>query len=69
MGEEKYFIVTVIEVIEVAEGKTKNRPTKILVAGYNMTDVESKITKEYNGTTINYSIKSIVDSNIKQIIN
>jgi len=67
--DNKYFIVTVVEAVEVAEGKLKNKPIKFLVSGYNMTDVETKITKEYDGTTINYSIKSVVDSNIKQIIN
>lgn len=69
MDNEKYFLVTVILKEEQENGRAKKYTEKYLVKGYSYTDVETKINKEFDGETMEFSIKSVSDSKILKVIN
>ena len=66
--EEKFYIATVETVEQTEEGKSKKTSNKFLVSGFNVTDVEAKITKEYEGDTRDWFIKNVSDSKIVKVI-
>ena len=66
--ENKYYIVTVTTKLAVAEGRIKKVSRKYLVNAVNLTDLEVKITKEFEGTTFEYEIKNTSDAGIEKII-
>lgn len=68
MNDQKYFLATVVIKQETDSGKTKSDTEKYLVKGYTFTDVEEKVNKKFNGTTLDFSIKSIADSKVIEVI-
>ena len=67
MGENKYFTVSVVLRYEDGD-KVKKVTEKYLVHGASLTDVETKIVQEFDGETMEYEIKSVVDSKILKVI-
>jgi hypothetical protein len=68
MEEKFYYLATVIIKSTDDNGKVKKITEKYLVHAVNYTDAESKIYKYFEGNTFEFSIKSIVDSKIVDII-
>ena len=66
--DEKYYLVTIILSETSDSGKQKKNTEKYLFKGFNYTDVEAKVVKEFEGETLDYEIKSISDSKILKIV-
>ena len=49
-------------------GKIKKIREEKLVKGYSVTDVESKVTKKYEGFTNDWRITSVSESKIDEVI-
>jgi hypothetical protein len=67
--DEKYFIVKIqFETVDIQTGKTKKTREEKLVRGYNVTDVEAKVTKLFEKSTEDWRITSATESKINEVI-
>jgi len=67
--DEKYFVAKVtFNYPDEETGKVKRVKEEKLVKGYSPTDVEAKITKKYEGFTVEWRITAIVESKIDEVI-
>lgn len=67
--DEKYFVAKIAyDVIDENTEKKKTKREEKLVKGYSPTDVEAKITKAYEGFTLEWYITAIVQSKIDEVI-
>lgn len=67
--EEKYFIAKlVLEFTDTESGKKKKLKEEKLVKGISPTDIEAKVTKQYEGYSEDWRITSIVESKIDEVI-
>ena len=67
--DEKYFIVKIqFETVDIQTGKTKKTREEELVRGYNVTDVEAKVTKLFEKSTEDWRITSATESKINEVI-
>jgi hypothetical protein len=67
--DEKYFISKVMyELPDETTGKLKKIREEKLVKGYSVTDVEAKVTKKYEGFSLDWRITSVSESKIDEVI-
>ena len=67
--DEKYFVVKIqFETVDIQTGKTKKTRGEKLVRGYNVTDVEAKVTKIFEKSTEDWRITSATESKINEVI-
>ena len=67
--DEKYFIAKIAyDVIDENTEKKKTKREEKLVKGYSPTDVEAKVTKAYEGITLEWRITAIAESKIDEVI-
>ena len=67
--EEKYFVSKIqYDLPDENSGKIKKIREEKLVKGYSVTDVESKVTKKYEGFTNDWRITSVSESKIDEVI-
>ena len=67
--DEKYFEVKIqFETVDIQTGKTKKTREEKLVRGYNVTDVEAKVTKIFEKSTEDWRITSATESKINEVI-
>ncbi len=67
--DEKYFVVKIqFETVDIQTGKTKKTREEKLVRGYNVTDVEAKVTKIFEKSTEDWRITSATESKINEVI-
>ncbi len=67
--DEKFFVAKIAyDVIDENTEKKKVKREEKLVKGYSPTDVEAKITKAYEGFTLDWRITSIAESKIDEVI-
>jgi hypothetical protein len=67
--DEKYFVAKIAyDLPDTETGKIKKIREEKLVKGYSVTDVESKITKRYEGFTQDWRITSVSESKIDEVI-
>ena len=67
--EEKYFVAKIqYDLPDENSGKIKKIREENLVKGYSVTDVESKVTKKYEGFTHDWRITSVSESKIDEVI-
>ena len=67
--EEKYFVAKIqYDLPDENSGKIKKIREEKLVKGYSVTDVESKVTKKYEGFTNDWRITSVSESKIDEVI-
>lgn len=67
--DEKYFVAKITyDLPDTETGKIKKIREEKLVKGYSVTDVESKITKRYEGFTQDWRITSVSESKIDEVI-
>ena len=67
--EEKYFVAKIqSDLPDENSGKIKKIREEKLVKGYSVTDVESKVTKKYEGFTHDWRITSVSESKIDEVI-
>jgi hypothetical protein len=67
--EEKYFVSKIqYDLPDENSGKIKKIREEKLVKGYSVTDVESKVTKKYEGFTHDWRITSVSESKIDEVI-
>jgi hypothetical protein len=67
--EEKYFVAKIqYDLPDENTGKIKKIREEKLVEGYSVTDVESKVTKKYEGFTHEWRITSVSESKIDEVI-
>ena len=67
--EEKYFVAKIqYDLPDENTGKIKKIREEKLVKGYNVTDVEAKVTKVYEHYTMDWRITSITESKIDEVI-
>jgi Domain of unknown function (DUF4494) len=66
---EKYFVAKIAyDVIDENTEKKKTKREEKLVKGFSPTDIEAKITKVYEGFTMDWRITSISESKIDEVI-
>ena len=51
------------------KGRQKSKSEKLLINAVSVTDAEVKTHKDFEGTTLDYSISSVKESRIVQVIN
>jgi hypothetical protein len=67
--EEKYFVAKIqYDLPDDKTGKIKKIREEKLVEGYSVTDVESKVTKKYEGFAHEWRITSVSESKIDEVI-
>jgi hypothetical protein len=67
--EEKYFVAKIqYDLPDDSTGKIKKIREEKLVKGYSVTDVESKVTKKYEGFTHDWRITAVSESKIDEVI-
>lgn len=67
--DEKYFVVKIqFETVDLQTGKVKKTREEKLVRGYNVTDVEAKVTKIFEKYTEDWRITSATESKINEVI-
>ena len=67
--EEKYFVAKIqYDLPDENTSKIKKIREEKLVKGYSVTDVESKVTKKYEGFTHDWRITSVSESKIDEVI-
>jgi hypothetical protein len=67
--DEKYFVAKIqYDLPDENTGKVKKIREEKLVKGYSVTDVESKVTKKYEGFTHEWRITSVSESKIDEVI-
>ena len=68
--EEKYFVAKIqYDLPDENTGKIKKIREEKLVKGYSVTDVESKVTKKYEGFTNDWRITSVSESKLMKSLN
>jgi hypothetical protein len=66
--DEKYFVVKVqYDLPDEKSGRVKKIREEKLVSGYNVTEVESKVTKKFEGFPHEWRITSVVESKIDEV--
>lgn len=66
--DEKYFIAKVqYDLIDENSGKVKKIREEKLVRGYNVTDVEAKVTDKFKGFQHDWRITSVAESKIDEV--
>jgi hypothetical protein len=67
--DEKYFVAKIMyNMPDEESGKIKKIREEKLVKGYSVTDVESKVTKKYEGFSQEWRITSVSESKIDEVI-
>ena len=67
--DEKYFISRITtDVVDNETGKVKKMKEEKLVKGYSPTDVEAKVTKNFENYSMDWRITAIVESKINEVI-
>lgn len=67
--EEKFFVAKVsYDLLDENSGKVKKIREEKLVKGYSVTDVESKVTKKYEGFSFEWRITSVSESKIDEVL-
>ena len=67
--DEKFFVAKIqYDLPDENSGKTKKIREEKLVKGFSVTDVESKVTKRYEGFTHKWRITSVSESKIDEVI-
>ena len=66
---EKYFVAKISsDLLDNESGRVKKVKEEKLVLGYTPTDVEAKVTKVYENSTMDWRITSITESKIDEVI-
>jgi hypothetical protein len=66
--DEKYFVAKVqYDLIDENSGKIKKIREEKLVKGYNVTDVEAKVTDKFKGFQHDWRITSVAESKIDEV--
>ena len=66
--DEKFFIAKVqYDLIDENSGKIKKIREEKLVKGYNVTDVEAKVTDRFKGFQHDWRITSVAESKIDEV--
>jgi hypothetical protein len=66
--DEKYFVAKVqYDLIDENSGKIKKIREEKLVRGYNVTDVEAKVTDKFKGFQHDWRITSVAESKIDEV--
>jgi hypothetical protein len=66
--DEKYFVAKVqYDLIDENSGKIKKIREEKLVKGYNVTDVESKVTEKFKSFVYDWRITACVESKIDEV--
>lgn len=69
MDGQKYFVAKIsYDLPDDNTGKIKKIREEKLVKGYNVTDVEAKITKVYKNFSYDWRITSVSESKIDEVI-
>jgi hypothetical protein len=68
MDEKNYYKAQIKEDFEDAKGRLKKRSESYIVEAISPTDVEAKIAKHMEGSVTDYTISSIVVTNIVDIL-
>jgi hypothetical protein len=63
-----YFLVKVQEKHEDENGKIKNQTVQYLADSESVTEVEAKVYKLYEGSTVPFEVKSVSETRICEII-
>ena len=67
--DEKYFVAKIqYELPDESSGKIKKIREEKLVKGYSVTDVEAKVTKQYESFSYDWRITSVSESKIDEVI-
>ena len=67
--DEKYFVAKVqYDLPDENSGKIKKVREEKLVKGYNVTDVEAKVTKAYESFSYDWRITSVAESKIVEVV-
>ena len=67
--DEKYFVAKITyDLPDENSGKIKKIREEKLVKGFSVTDVESKVTKKYEGFSLEWRITSVSESKIDEVI-
>jgi len=66
--DEKYFVAKVqYDLLDENSGKIKKIREEKLVKGYNVTDVEAKVTERFKGFQHDWRITSVAESKIDEV--
>jgi len=66
--DEKFFVAKVqYDLIDENSGKIKKIREEKLVKGYNVTDVEAKVTDKFKGFQHDWRITSVAESKIDEV--
>ena len=66
--DEKYFVAKVqYDLPDENSGRVKKIREEKLVKGYNVTEVEAKVTKRFEGFPHDWRITSVVESKIDEV--
>ena len=65
---ESFIVKIQFETVDIQTGKTKKTREEKLVRGYNVTDVEAKVTKLFEKSTEDWRITSATESKINEVI-
>lgn len=66
--DEKFFVAKVqYDLIDENSGKIKKIREEKLVKGYNVTDVEAKVTERFKGFQHDWRITSVAESKIDEV--
>jgi hypothetical protein len=69
MENEMYFVVKIsTDVTDPESGRTRKVKEEKLVKGFSVTDVEAKVTKKFEGSSLEWRITSVVESKIDEVI-
>lgn len=69
MESEMYFVVKIsTDVTDPESGRTRKVKEEKLVRGFSVTDVEAKVTKKFEGSSLDWRITSVVESKIDEVI-
>lgn len=67
--EEKYFVAKITyDLPDENTGKIKKMKEEKLVKGFSVTDVEAKVTKKYEGFSMDWRIFAVLESKIDEVI-
>jgi hypothetical protein len=66
--DEKYFVAKIqYDLPDENSGKIKKIREEKLVKGYNVTDVEAKVTNKFKGFTYDWRITAVSESKIDEV--
>lgn len=66
--DEKYFVAKIqYDLPDENSGKVKKVREEKLVKGYNVTDVEAKVTDKFKGFSYEWRITSVSESKIDEV--